>query len=261
MLRTLLTPRWLGALLAALALSTLFYVLGHWQWSKHVAHVEIATAVDAHYDAAPKPLAAALPNPRTVLDVADQWTRVSVTGTYAVDERLLVRGRVLDDQPGFEVLLPLDVNGGTLLVDRGWVPYTGSASTVPAVPGPPSGTVTVTGWLRGTESDRDRSLPQGQIASINLSEAADLLSRTDMYSAYLVLGDEKTDAGSRPTGLTSLGRPDTDLGPHQAYAYQWWGAIPVALLLVFFGVRNETRLLAGVPAAPKKKRIWDEEDE
>jgi len=71
----------------------------------------------------------------------------------------------------------------------------------------------------------------------------------------------------------ALERPDTDEGPHLAYALQWWLATPVGFVLVFFGARRELLdSTAGVPPAgpaaatpvpPKARRtrIWDEEDE
>ena len=71
----------------------------------------------------------------------------------------------------------------------------------------------------------------------------------------------------RPTRLEP---PDTDLGPHLAYAVQWWLAVPAGFVLVFVGARREWRegqleddLAAGrtpVPVRARKVRIWDEED-
>ena len=70
---------------------------------------------------------------------------------------------------------------------------------------------------------------------------------------------------------TRLDPPDTDLGPHLAYALQWWLAAPGGVVLVFVGARREWRedrleddLAAGahrpVPVRARKVRIWDEED-
>ena len=84
-----------------------------------------------------------------------------------------------------------------------------------------------------------------------------------------------------------LPRPEEDLGPHQAYAYQWWLFMPAALVFVVLAMRRELasghlggldgpgtdgrdgradadgdgrRVPAGRPAKVKKVRICDEED-
>ena len=59
---------------------------------------------------------------------------------------------------------------------------------------------------------------------------------------------------------------DTDLGPHQAYAFQWWLGMVAGFVLVWFGARREylegleQAAPAGTPVPRKKVRIWDEED-
>jgi len=134
--------------------------------------------------------------------------------------------------------------------------------------------VTATGWLLPGEHDLDRDLPPGQIASINLDEVATLDRPTDLYAAYLVLGSEDPapSVAARPA---LRARPSGDLGPHQAYAIQWWAAMLAAPVFVFFGVRSETRAVAAaeqaerpegsgggsaVPVSARRVRIWDEED-
>lgn len=265
-LRTLLTRRWLGGLALALAFAVACFFLGRWQYTKHVAHLEMAEAVTTHYAAAPVPLDQALATPAAVLTGPAEWTRVSVTGRYAGDARLIVRNRPLEGTYGVEVLVPLRTAGGVLFVDRGWVPFGETAAAVPHTPDPPTGEVTVTGWLRSPEPDLGRDLPPGQLASINIDEARAATGLEPAYQAYLVMGEENPSAATRPAPLA---QPDTDLGPHQAYAIQWWAAMLAAPLFVFFGVRAESRREArlaegreepAAPARPKKVRIWDEED-
>ncbi len=266
MLRTLLTRRWLGGLALALAFSVACLFLGRWQYGKHLAHLTMADAVTTHYAAAPVRLDQALAGPAAALTAPQEWTRVSVTGRYAVDAELFVRNRPLEGTYGFEVVVPLQTAGGVLFVDRGWVPFGETAASIPKAPDPPAGEVTVTGWLRSPEPDLGRDLPAGQLASINVDEASAATGLQPAYQAYLVLDQESPRAAGRPTPLA---KPDTDLGPHQAYAIQWWAAMLAAPLFVFFGVRAETRrerLLGGgaervgAVAPPKKVRIWDEED-
>ncbi|MDF2091940.1 SURF1 family protein [Knoellia sp. 3-2P3] len=266
MLRVLATRRWLGALALAGAFAVLAFFLGQWQWHRYEERRERVDRIEAHYDAAPVPLGDLVgtdPPP-----VEREWTRVSVAGRYAAGEPLLVRNRPLEGTYGYEVLSPLTLDGGrTLLVNRGWVRNAESAQSRPEVPPAPAGTVTVSGWIRLSERSLGRDLPPGQLASINLPQAEQQLG-TDLLGVYLVLDREQVQGGGTPQRPYPLERPDTALGPHQAYAFQWWGAMAVGFVLVYFGVRREHREglgSEGTPARPRaarprKVRVWDEED-
>jgi cytochrome oxidase assembly protein ShyY1 len=264
-LRVLATRRWLGALALAAVFATAAFFLGRWQWHRYEDRSAHAQRITAHYDAAPTPISrvvGAEPLPTT-----REWTKVTARGRYAAGEPLLVRNRPLRGTYGYEVLAPLDLESGTtLLVNRGWVPNAETAQARPEVPPSPTGDVTVTGWVRPSERSLDRDLPAGQLASVNLTEAAQQV-RGSLLGAYLVLDEERTDDGSSPERPARLERPDTDLGSHQAYALQWWGSMPVGFVLVYFGARREflESRPEGTgdrprPARPRKVRIWDEED-
>ncbi|MEI2775758.1 MAG: SURF1 family protein [Tetrasphaera sp.] len=277
MIRALLTPRWLGALLLSALFAVAAYHLGHWQYGRYVTKHDRNDRIAAHLRADPVPLDGLLgagPMP-----IEREWTHVRVQGTYAAPE-LLVRNRTLDGTNGYEVLTPLDLGDGrTLLVDRGWVSPSGAgAATLPAVTAAPAGPQHLVGWLRGGERSRGKALPTGQLASIDLAEAAAQVGRP-VLGGYLQLDGPIPDTSPLPQNSAPqlprpLGRPDTSLGPHQAYAYQWWVSMPLGFVLVFFGLRRE--LAAGrdadasdqattpaktpTAAKPKKVRIWDEED-
>src|SRR5665647_3258447 len=117
-----------------------------------------------------------------------------------------------------------------------------------------------------------RHMSNGQLASINLAEAQ-AQTGTPLYGAYLIRRAEAGPPGEHIEYPQALEKPDTDLGPHLAYALQWWLAAPVGFVLVMAGVRREhlerddLPPVPGQPAAParapkvKKIRIWDEEDE
>jgi cytochrome oxidase assembly protein ShyY1 len=143
------------------------------------------------------------------------------------------------------------------------VPNAQNAETVPDYPAAPSGTVTVTGWLRPTEPSLNRSLPRGQLASISTSDAAKQLGQP-LLGGYTILQAERLADGSTPPRPTPLQAPDTDLGPHQAYAFQWWAAMVGGFVLVFLGARREyldgLDEPQGKPRRPARVRIWDEED-
>ena len=252
-----MSRRWLGALAVALAFAVAAFFLGRWQWHRYEAKAARADRIHAHYDARPRPLADVLGV--SPMPLAEEWTRVTATGRYAASQTQLVRNRPHDGTYGYEVLVPFtDASGATVLVDRGWVVNAKNAETLPDYPAAPVGEVTVTGWLRPSEPSLGRSLPTGQLASISLADAGRALG-TPLLGAYVVLEVERLPDGSAPPRPTPLEPPDTDLGPHQAYAFQWWAAMLGGFVLVLFGARREQQE-GGGPVKPRKVRIWDEED-
>lgn len=261
----------LGGLALALAFAVICVLLGRWQWGRYEDRQVRAAAVTAHYAASPVPVASVVG--RLPLSEDDQWLRVTATGRYAAAQQLLVRNRALDGQPGLEVLVPLDLDGALagrrLLVDRGWVPNADSASQLPTVPAVPAGDLTVQGWLRSGEADLGKDLPPGQLASIDIG-AAQAQAGGDLLNAYLDLESESTGTGTPPRPAP-LEAPDTGLGPHQAYAFQWWLTSVFGFVLVGHrlrvagaaareGVDDDGDPVLAAPRA-RKVRIWDEEDE
>lgn len=279
MLRVVVSRRWLAALAVAAIFAVACVFLGRWQWHRHEDKAARAERINSHYLARPVPLSAAMPRPDANLPLSEEWTLVNTTGRYAGQSLMLVRNRPNNGVFGYEVVVPLALaNGSSLLVDRGWIPNGRSAAEPSAVPATPAGEVTVTGWLRVGEPSLGRQMPTGQLASINLAEAG-ATTGASLYGAYLIMrGEARTfgQAGTsddqivRPLALAS---PDTDEGPHLAYALQWWFGAPVGFVLVFFGARREHLENSkpmepdqGSSAAPpkppraKKTRIWNEED-
>ena len=259
MFRRLFSPRWLGALAVALLWSFVAYQLGHWQYDRHQYKVERNERLDAHYRADPEPVSDILSD--RALSRSDDWTRVSATGEYA-GEQLLVRNRPNDGVYGYEVLAPLTLeNGTTVVIDRGWVANSDrGAAVLPEVPAAPDGPVEVVGWVRPLETTQGKDLPAGQVASISLPDVEKAWG-LEVLDGYVVLQTETTADGATPARPAALAAPDRSLGPHQAYAFQWWLTMPLGLLLIWLGIRRELREeQPDRPAKPKKVRIWDEED-
>ncbi len=263
--RTQFTRRLLGAVAFAIVFGLACLMLARWQLSRFEEKDARAHAVENNYHAAPVPLASVLSGPGISLREDQVWSQVTVTGVYRPPP-LLVRGRALQGTQGMEVLVPLQVDGGgLLLVDRGWVANARDARTLPDFPPAPLGPVTVTGWLKPGEPERTPGLPAGQLGSVNLDEAASQVGGR-LYAAYLVLGQESPEV-ARPTPLEA---PTPDRGPHFAYAIQWVLAALLGVGFVVLMVRSRPEAVAAREAAeraaaardpqPKKVRIWDEED-
>jgi cytochrome oxidase assembly protein ShyY1 len=251
-LRLLREGTWVLSLAGVVVLSVVFVLLGRWQLHRHEGKVERRDRVAAHYDAVPVPLDQVLPAPGAPLPASEEWRRVTVTGRYEAAGTVLVRNRPLDGENGYDVVVPLRTAGGAaLLVDRGWVPSGSTGAAPDAVPPAPEGTVTVTAWLRPSEPGVARAAPPGQSMRIDVPRLARSLAGP-VYGAYGVLAGESPPPSDAPRRLP---RPDVGLGPHLAYAVQWWAfALAAYVLLGYYAVREVYRRAGAPPPRLRRPR-------
>ena len=241
------TPRMLGMLALLLAAAVVCGLLGAWQLDR--AQVRGAAAEERRRTelaaAEPVPLESVLA-PQTSFTGALVGRKVEVTGTYEPAGQLLVTGRAHDGVTGVLVLTPLRVrtaDGAAVLpVVRGWLPDGPSAAA------PPTGTVTVVGYLQAGES-AGSGVVDGRTDAIS---PAELLGVWDgpIWTGYLVLASSDP---AQDSDVTLLG-PPTLAGSglnvqNLAYALQWWIFAGFALLVWWRMVRDEARdALAADPA-------------
>lgn len=234
----------LGFLLAAAVMVS----LGNWQLDrmhqKRAANAAISSAIEAD-PVAPADL---LPDDAGTAVGDAEWRKVTVTGTYLVDEMILVRQRSFPEGVGLEVVVPLAADDGhTYLISRGYVLAPDGADRLPEIPETPSGEVTVTGWVRPTATQTSDATTVDDIAGIrsvrvlNAQILQDDLGE-DLTGGYIQATEESPDAAE----ISRVPLPELDDGPHLSYAVQWY--IFSAVTLIGFGylVRREAydRLLA-----------------
>ncbi|MDO5503918.1 MAG: SURF1 family protein [Actinomycetia bacterium] len=279
MLSKLVQPKWIGGLLLATLFAVACYFLGQWQWSRYEARAERNATLDRNYAAQAVPLAEVTDD--SGIRPGEDWSRVELRGTYA-GEHLYVRNRPNDGVYGYEILGLLQTPDGLVVVDRGWAPNSPEgAAVLPDVAPPPQSPVTVTGWVRPYERDLGRDLPDAQVASISERELDEEIpallpgrSGAERATAYVIAEQEVAGAEVVESGLVPLEEPSRALGPHQAYAIQWWLTMALGYAFVYLGVRREVREedeardpeaaaeRARLKAEKKKAKVsrWDEED-
>ncbi|QIM21611.1 SURF1 family protein [Phycicoccus sp. HDW14] len=243
MLRTALTPRFLGLLGLVLVVGAVFVQLGRWQLgvAEGTAHQD---AVDAARAAAPVALTSVLA-PHTSFPGELSSRPVTVTGRYT-DGQLLVPDRRLDGRAGSWVVTPfvVDGTGATLPVLRGFVTDPGEAGT------PPTGTLALAGGLAPPESPVTSPVGPGEIGSVDTSVLANTWPG-DLYNAFLFLRTETPQAGADAgTPLTKVPTPLAPTGlswRNAAYAVQWWVFAAFGLWLWWRMVREEAHR-GGAPA-------------
>jgi cytochrome oxidase assembly protein ShyY1 len=250
--------RWGAYLALTLVFAVACGLLSWWQWARRSDAVDEIQRIERNYDAEPRPVADVLGDFDAWAD-DDEWTPVVLQGEYLRDEQILVRNRVRGGQPGFEQLVPLRADDGSVfVVDRGWLPLgDGENATPESVPQPPTGEVTVVARLRQAEPGLPgRSAPEGQLPSIDVATMIDDLGEPGFTGAYGLLASEDPAVTDMPFAAV---RPQEDEGPHLSYALQWIAFGVLAFIGLFWAWRRELRI-AALPAdeqaaarAPKRQ--------
>ena len=251
----LLRPAWLALFVVVIAFAYLcFTVLAPWQLGKNTKTSRENNQISQSLTAHPVALKTYLPHQDSAAPDA-QWRRVTATGHYLPDKQVLVRLRVVDGDPAFDVLVPFAVDDGpVVLVDRGYVrPEQGSK--VPPIAPAPNGTVTLTARLRDSEpvvqgKDPFREDGVQQVYSINTGQIS-ALTDTPLAGSYVQLVE------NQPGGLGVIALPHLDAGPFLSYGIQWIAFGIIAPILVGYFVyaeikqrRREKAAATTAPAGP-----------
>jgi cytochrome oxidase assembly protein ShyY1 len=218
----LLSRRWLLFALAVAAFAVASWWLGEWQFHRLDDRKERNAVVRANEDRPPAPVADVLAPGDDVAE-GEEWRQVAATGSYAPDETVIVRYRTRDGASGVDVVVPLVTADGTaLLVDRGWMQTDNRPVDATDVPPPPSGEVTVTGWVRADGSGDSTAVHDKTTRAISSEEIGAALG-LEVYGGFVELRSEDPTPAE---ALEPVELPELDNGPHFFYGLQWW----------FFGV-------------------------
>jgi len=223
-------PSWLMTLLT-LVLFTAFVCLGRWQWHRG----EMKQALWAEFERTPSNA----PRVDSNVDAVERFARIALEGHFEPDHQFLLDNRIHAGQPGYEVLTTFRLSSGPrVLVNRGWIAFTGYRDRLPDV------SLTDTGSLR--ISGRIEELPSAGLASGRASPVPD--TNWPKLTSFPTHDELQTALGekiSRRILLLDPGQPHgyvrewspPGLAPvrHFSYAIQWWG-FALVLLVLYFGL-------------------------
>ena len=228
--------RWTLLVAFVAVLGTVFVNLGEWQLDRLRQRKERNAITVTNEQAPVKPAAEVFTRPITN---ADQWQRVEARGAFDADHQFLIRYRSNGDADGYEVVTPLRIATGTLLVDRGFIALAGGEQIPSAAPPPPPGEVVVLGHVRPNERGRRSATTpvNGQARLINSDALAAALPYPVLNGYVSALSvDPPQDARLRPIQL-----PELSEGPHFWYAIQWFLFTGVAVAGIVVFVRGDIR--------------------
>lgn len=264
----------MGLLVAIIVVASCIF-LGRWQWQRHIDRKADVAEIEANYDQDITAFNRLVPDPTTKVTKSAQWRPVVLNGHYG-DETITIRNRPLESNPGYHLAVPFYTDAGVVLVNRGFLSHDQEAE--PHIPAPPQKELELTARIRPAEPADSRQAPAGQGFTFNPDQLlTDEIPRDEpiFTGTYLVAAAEDGDpvAGD----LTPIPRPDTDLGSHLSYAFQWWffagGAIVAFIILIRRENEHEaqndpnysTEDQAQPLKKPRKKRtstaVTDEEEE
>jgi cytochrome oxidase assembly protein ShyY1 len=208
-----------------------FVSLGRWQW--HRGESKQAVWAEFQKELPPVPVAA------RDLGSAARFTRVAIEGHFEGARQFLLDNRSHAGRPGYEVLTPFVLAGGErLLVNRGWIEFTGYRDRLPDVALDDPSVRRISGRIEelpapGLASGRAPP-PAGatwpKLTSFPTHEELQAALGVKLEGRLLLLDPHMPSGYVRewsPPGVA----PDR----HFSYAIQWWG-FAVVLLVLYFGL-------------------------
>ena len=216
--------------IATLIAFVLLVALGVWQLHRLSWKEGLIAEIDARAHAAPVP-------PPPSADWASlhprdyEYRHLALAGTFDNAKETLVF-RPSEDGPGYLVMTPLALaSGGTIIVNRGWVPDSLKAHTSRTA-GDLAGPVKVTGLMRAPEA-RNLFTPADDPATGQFfsKDPATIAARDGIAAAPFIVDADAMPAN--PGGWPRGGATVIDIpNNHFSYAMTWFG-IALTLLGVF----------------------------
>ncbi len=211
-----------------LLLMATFLLLGRWQW-------RMGDARSAQFERFRLGADRVVPLGGAPLAREPVYQRVRLSGRYDGAHQFLLDNSLQGGIDGYQVLTPLHRPGGDIvLVDRGWVAFTGNRARLPDVSLGVTGPVTVTGRVGRLPAS---GLSFGRVAPASTGPwprvtsfptAAQLAAALGApVEARILLLDPGEPSGYvrdwRPPGIPAL--------ENWGYAVQWWAFAAAALVI------------------------------
>ncbi len=230
-----------GFTLLAVALAALCVALGVWQWRR-------GSAREAAWQSFERGAAVLVELGDRPLTDVPLFQRVRLRGRLDGAHQFLLDNRTHAGRAGYEVLTPLQRPAGVaVLVDRGWVPFTGTRAQLPDVRLPAADDIALSGRSAllpspGLAAGRAAPAPTGPWPKVtsypDMPQLAQALGES--LGARVLLLDPQAPLGFvrdwQAPGLPPL--------RHFSYALQWWSFALLALIIWALLSRRPPRLPA-----------------
>ena len=258
--RWALRPGWILSHLFVLACVVTFVCLGMWQFNRLMGRREANDVIRSRQAmpvVAVDEVMGAGSSPDQVADSV--FRQVVVTGTYAVDDQVLIRNRSNHGSPGYWVVTPLTTRAGeAVAINRGWIPIQTGDDASPDFYAPPTGQVTVTGLVVDSQEQSGLGVtdPEGErLATLSRVDVPRLQQQAadDLYPMFVnLVTQDPAQADQLPEPVPP---PELTDGSHLNYTGQWFifAALTVIVypLLLRRTARNKVAEVAAAAAGPE----------
>lgn len=220
-----LPPRivaWLPVV-AGIAVSLLAVSLAQWQ----LGRADQKRALQTRWDDGERQVAEVM---TAMPELSDAWLyrRVRLSGRFAEGYQVYLDNRLHQGRAGFHVVVPLEMAGGAVLVNRGWLAGDPDRRNAPFVK-VPQGEIAVEGILVRAQSrymELAEKTVEGMVwQNLDLARYRELYSRP--LSDWLVM--QTDEAGDKL--VRAWPKPDTGVEKHISYAGQWFALAATALAM------------------------------
>ena len=229
--------RWVALTLLVIVLGLVMVRLGEWQLHRLSGRREANEIIRTNENKRPVEWSTLMgQHPVTA---QEQWRPATITGTFDTAHELQVRYRSNGDDEGSEVVTPIVTKDGQrVLIDRGFLKRSSATGDNQALPPAPSGTVTITGRVKGNEHGKPTATDpvRGKVRLIN-SDAIGKAQGITYVNGYITA----TSMAPAQRGLVPLELPELDDGPHLSYAIQWFCFTAIAVIGLFVLIRGDVK--------------------
>lgn len=244
------TPRWIASHIFVACLITAFVIAGFWQVDRLGQRIDENELISSR-----------LGQVVTLASVADEpvdeleFRRVQLSGQFNLDQEILIANRSRDGEPGFWIWTAFETEGGSLLVNRGFVNRDIVLGTVQLAASedlaPLSGPITIEGVLREGFDRGSLSEAGDQLSIPNPTLAAETLGLATVLDPAIYLQLEAQEPQRSQVWPIVLPEPDLTEGPHRSYAFQWFTFATIGVIgygLVLGRIRRGDQTRGDVPA-------------
>lgn len=225
------------------AVAAVAVYLGFWQYDRHLDRADAQADFNVAEDLQAVGLSDVVPRGTSELPDGVEWRMVSATGTFDAGRPTILRTRPIEGTPAWQYLAWLNLDSGqSLLVNLGWVPQPGPNDD-PAIPDlDPMERVTISGIMRVWEPD-DGKESGDTVSRIALEQLPKPTG--DPVPGYAMLREWCDADGCSETFVgQQVPLPVLTLGPHLAYAWQWWVFALMAPVGAVLLLRRDARIAA-----------------
>jgi surfeit locus 1 family protein len=237
-LKKMFSRAWLFTTLLVFAGTALCIRLGIWQFDRLDQRRAFNTQVETMRAADLLDL-----NKNIPADISSmEWRAVTVTGKYDFEHQVALRNQYNGDQYGYHLITPLLFDGGSVLVDRGWVPADENAAPAAWRAYDESGLVTVTGQIRlGQDKPAFGGVADPQAAHLDVWNNLNIvrISTQSPYPILPVYVQPNADGNDSVPPIPYQPVVELTEGSHFGYALQWFSFATILFVGYPFFLRKQ----------------------